>query len=92
MLGGHHRLKFNGVSTGYRNVVMLKGKNTNIKGSGKINKRLLKSVLLLYISMPPKVQNKNTKNKNSNTSTKKDDDDKKAKAVNKIIGAFSQKD
>ena len=76
--------------SGYRNVVIFQGKKYQYKGSGKINKRLLKSILPLYISMPPKVQNKNTKN-STNSSTKKDDDDKKATAANKIIGAFHKR-
>ena len=45
---------------GYRNVVMFKGKKYPYKGSGKINKRLLKSILPLYISMSSNTQNKNT--------------------------------
>ena len=47
---------------GYRNVVIFQGKKYQYKGSGKINKRLLKSILPLYISMSDKSSNTNTKN------------------------------
>ena len=46
--------------SGYRNVVIFQGKKYQYKGSGKINKRLLKSILPLYISMSSNTQNKNT--------------------------------
>ena len=48
--------------SGYRNVVIFQGKKYLYKGTGKINKRLLKSILPLYINMSEKPLNKNTKN------------------------------
>ena len=46
---------------GYRNVVIFKGKKYQYKGTGKVNKRLFKSIFPLYISMSDKPSNKNTK-------------------------------
>ena len=41
--------------SGHRNVVIFKGKKYQYKGTGSVNKILLKSILPLYISMSSKV-------------------------------------
>ena len=56
--------------SGYRNVVIFQGKKYLYKGTGKINKRLLKSILPLYISMSDKPSNKNTKTSTNNFDVK----------------------
>ena len=55
---------------GYRNVVIFQGKKYQYKGTGNVNKRLLKSILPLYISMSDKPSNKNTKTSTNNFDVK----------------------
>ena len=55
---------------GSRNVVIFQGKKYQYKGTGEVNKILLKSILPLYISMSSNTLNKNTKNNEKNNKDK----------------------